>query len=101
MSLELHDDIMGELNYAVRLWVPGHLHGVYGGFDHCSNGSVEDRICCIVNVLVEVTQVEMRVFGCLDSALGPSFVPPPASCSPSLILIRWSICSQVKSSSEI
>ena len=91
MSLELRDDIMGELNYAVRLWVPGHPHGLYGGFDHCSNGSVEDRICCIVNVLVEVTHVETRVFGCLDSVLGPSFILSPVCCSPSLVFVLCSV----------
>ena len=87
MSLELRDDILGELNYAVCLWVPGHLHEVDGSFGNRSDRSVEDCIYCIVKVPVEVVWINMRTFSCLNSMLGPSFVLPPVSCSPSLILI--------------
>ena len=75
MSLKLRDNLTSKLNYAVHL--------------------CEDRICCIVEILVEVVRIDMRMFSCLDSTLGPSFVLSPTSCSPGLIFVLWGVCGQV------
>ena len=95
MSLELRDEIMSELNYAVRLHVPWHFHEVDGSFGHRNDGSVEDWICRIIEVLVEVVRVDPCRFSCLDSALGPSFVLPSVCCFPSIVFILWRVRGQI------
>ena len=95
MSLELHDNITSELNYAVCLCVPWHLHEANGSFSHRSDGNVEDWACHIIEVLIEVTQSNTSAIGCSDSTMGPPLILSLACCSPSLIFILWGIRGQV------
>ena len=95
MPLKLCNDIVSLLNYVICLRVPWHLHEADGGFSHCGNGSVEDGICSVVEILIQLTWVDMRAISGLNSALGPSFILPSLCHSPDLIFILGSVYCEI------
>ena len=88
---ELCNGVTSQLNYALRLWVPWHLHEADSSFGQRSNGSIEDRVCYVVKIPVEVAWIDARMILCSESTLGPLCILPSMCCPPSIISILWSI----------
>ena len=86
---------MGELDYALCLLVPRQLHKAHSSFCHHRNRSVEDCICYIVKLPVQVTLVNTSAFYSLDPALFPALIPRSASYSSGFIPILWRIYGQI------
>ena len=79
----------------LHLRVLWHLHEAQSCFCHRGDGSGENWIRNIVELLVEVTRADTSVFRGAGPTLSPALFPCSASCSSTFILILWSVYSQI------
>ena len=91
MSLELFDNIFGEVYDAFHLQISGHLHESQGCFCHRGDRSSEDWIRDVVEFIVEVARGKVSALSSSSPAFSFTLISSPASCASSFILILCGI----------
>ena len=95
LSLELFNNVFGEIYDSFQLGILGHRHESQGCFCHCGDWCSEDRIRNIVELVIEVSQWNLGTFSCMNPVCFFSLIPCPASYASGFIFISWSILGQI------
>jgi len=95
LSLELFNGVFGEIYDSFQLGILGQRHESQGCFCHCGDWCSEDRICSIVEFVVEVAWREMSTFGSTSPAHFFALIPFPAGCTSDFVIISWSVLGQI------
>ena len=95
LSLELFNNVFGEIYDSLKLGILWHRHESQGCFCHCSDWCSEDGIRSIIDFIVEVAWWEMSTFGHTSPAHFFALIPFPAGCTSDFIFISWSVLGQV------
>ena len=95
LSLELFNNVFGEIYDSFQLGILGHRHESQGCFCHCGYWRSEDGIHSIVEFVVEVAWREMSTFGRTSPAHFFALIPFPTGCTSDFVFISWSVLGQV------
>ena len=95
LPFELFDSMASKVYDVLHLRVLWHLHEAQSCFCHRGDGSGENWIRSIVELLVEIVRVKAGALGSPGPALSPALISCFAGCASSFIFILRGILGQI------